>query len=187
MRTRNFANWVRFGPRTVRETVFQLSEFDSNLVLFLSLGMTMLNYHGGKHHNCFWKPGKDKFKSFILSSLSSELFFQLTGYLSKHLTTSDSPCPILTTLLPHFCHVFLKILPHPCRGNPSDGNLTQNLRDLSGNLFTKLDLTHLVKLEKLILDENEKLYLNEVDRARNSRNKENQSAAINLPTGLSHL
>ena len=118
MRTRNFANWVRFGPRTVRETVFQQSEFDSNLVLFLSLGMTMLNYYGGKHHNCFWKPGKDKFKSFILSSLSSELFFQLTGYLSKHLTTSDSPCPIFTTLLPRFCHDFLKILPHPCRGKP---------------------------------------------------------------------
>lgn len=60
-------------------------------------------------------------------------------------------------------------------------------RDLSGNLFTKLDLTHLVNLEKLILDGNEKLYVNEVDRARNSRNKENQAAAINLPTGLSHL
>ena len=44
-----------------------------------------------------------------------------------------------------------------------------------------------MNLEKLILDGNEKLYVNEVDRARNSRNKENQAAAINLPTGLSHL
>ena len=40
-------------------------------------------YYGWKHHNCFWKPGKDKFKSFILSYLSLWVVYWPTGYLSK--------------------------------------------------------------------------------------------------------
>ena len=85
-------------------------------------------------------------------------------------------------------HNFATFLPDNNPGENRWNNFIYSFfRDLSGNLFTKLDLTHLVNLEKLILDGNEKLYVNEVDRARNSRNKENQAAAINLPTGLSHL
>ena len=89
------------------------------LVLFLSLDMSRSNYYGGKHHNCFWKPGKDKFKSFILSPLSSELFFNWpvifpsiifyfwltilsyeSWFMNQHPTSRVPTFPIL----PQFCH-----------------------------------------------------------------------------------